>query len=130
MSSQQLILCTLIYSQCKRRKVGKEQEGLRCHETAGGKASRLYIPLPSKGGALFTYQKQMPGVTELQRFGCGSGWSESRSQPGIPGSPRLPEPIPQAARSLSLLDLWAAQLSFTARSGIYHHQPSPRLFSW
>lgn len=49
-------------------------------------AGRLCIPLPSKGGALFTYQKRISGVTELKQFGCGLGWSESRSQPGIPGS--------------------------------------------
>lgn len=40
-----------------------------------------------------------------------------------------PAPILQAERSLSLLDLCGVQLSFTARSGIYHHHASLRLFS-
>lgn len=89
MSSQQFILCTLIFIQCSRHEAGKEQEGLRCHENSWLKLFQALHPSSQQGWCTAYLSEGDVGLplAELQRFGCGLGWSKSRSQPGIPGSP-------------------------------------------
>lgn len=103
---------------------GEEQEGVMPQQLAAVVPD--FTPFFQKEWRIVYLSELVLGITELEWLAVVWGGSRAGSSLAFLAPPT---PTLQAARSLSLLDLYTAQLSFTARSGIRHHQVSPGLFS-